>query len=108
VPEPAALADGVYAGRLLVRGEFRDAMMNLGVAPTFGDGRRRLEVHLPGWEDALYGERVVAFFLRRLREERRFPDASALARQLRADRAAAEAAWAAARAMCWTEWTLQP
>jgi riboflavin kinase/FMN adenylyltransferase len=108
VPEPAALRDGVYAGRLLVRGRFRDAMMNLGVAPTFGGGSRRLEVHLPGWEGPLYGERVVAFFLRRLRDEMRFPDAEALARQLAADRAAAEAAWGAARVMCWTEWALQP
>jgi riboflavin kinase/FMN adenylyltransferase len=108
VPEPAALRDGVYAGRLLVRGAFRDAMMNLGVAPTFGDGRRRLEVHLPGWEGALYGERVVAFFLQRLRDEMRFPDADALARQLCADRLAAEAAWGAARVMCWSEWALQP
>lgn len=108
VPEPATLRDGVYAGRLLVRGEFQDAMMNLGVAPTFGEGPRRLEVHLPGWEGPLYGERVVAFFLRRLRDEMRFPDADALVRQLHADRAAAEAAWGAARVMCWTEWALQP
>jgi riboflavin kinase/FMN adenylyltransferase len=108
VPEPAALKDGVYAGRVLVRGAFRDAMMNVGVAPTFADGQRRLEIHLPGWTEPLYGEHVVAYFLRRLRDELRFPDAAALTRQLAADRQAAEAAWDAARAMCWTDWALQP
>jgi riboflavin kinase/FMN adenylyltransferase len=108
VPEPAVLRDGVYAGRLLLRGAFRDAMMNLGVAPTFGDGVRRLEVHLPGWSEPLYGEQVVAFFLRRLRDEMRFPDAAALARQLVADRQAAAVAWDAARAMCWRDWALHP
>jgi riboflavin kinase/FMN adenylyltransferase len=108
VPEPAVLRDGVYAGRVLVRGAFRDAMMNLGVAPTFQDGQRRLEVHLPGWTEPLYGERMLAFFVRRLRDEMRFPDAAALARQLAADQQAAEAAWGAARAMCWTDWALQP
>jgi riboflavin kinase/FMN adenylyltransferase len=108
VPEPAVLKDGVYAGRVLVRGAFRDAMMNLGVAPTFADGQRRLEIHLPGWTEPLYGEHVVAYFLRRLRDELRFPDAAALTRQLAADRQAAEAAWDAARAMCWTDWALQP
>jgi riboflavin kinase/FMN adenylyltransferase len=107
LPEPPPLRDGVYAGRVLVRGAFHDAMMNLGVAPTFGPGDRRLEIHLPGWEGALYGERVTAFFTRRLRDEQRFPDAAALVAQLGADRAAAEAAWEAARGFPWPEWALQ-
>jgi riboflavin kinase/FMN adenylyltransferase len=108
VPERPVLRDGVYAGRVYVRGDFHDAMMNQGVAPTFGDGRRRLEVHLPGWDAPLYDEPMLVFFLARLRDETRFPDAAALARQLAADRAAAEAAWAAARGMPWLDWALQP
>jgi len=107
LPEPPPLRDGVYAGRVLVRGAFRDAMMNLGVAPTFGPGERKLEIHMPGWETPLYGERVTAFFTRRLRDEQRFPDAAALMAQLGADRTAAEAAWEAARGFPWPEWTLQ-
>jgi riboflavin kinase/FMN adenylyltransferase len=100
------LCDGVYAGRVLVRGSFRDAMMNLGVAPTFGPGTRRLEIHMPGWTEALYGEWVTAFFLRRLRDEARFVGAEALAAQLAKDREAAEGIWEAARALPWAEWTL--
>jgi riboflavin kinase/FMN adenylyltransferase len=98
--------DGVYAGRVLVRGEFRDAMMNLGTAPTFGGGRRRLEIHLPGWESPLYGERLLVFLLARLRDEQRFADRAALSAQLARDREAARAAWEAARALPWPEWTL--
>jgi riboflavin kinase/FMN adenylyltransferase len=98
----------VYAGRALVRGRFRDAMMNLGRAPTFGPGERRLEVHMPGWDEPLYGEAIVTFFLRRLRDEQRFPDAGALAGQLVRDRQAAEAVWQAAHALPWPEWTLHP
>ncbi len=108
LPEPRLLRDGVYAGRLLVRRTFRDAMMNVGRAPTFGEGAVRLEVHLPGWEEPLYGERVLACFLARLRDEARFPDAAALAAQLGRDRAAAESVWAAARGLPWPEWALQP
>jgi riboflavin kinase / FMN adenylyltransferase len=108
LPEPRLLADGVYAGRLYVRGEFREAMMNVGQGPTFGGGQRRLEVHLPGWEAPLYGERVLAFFLARLRDEIRFPDAPALVAQLARDREEAGAVWAAARALPWPEWALQP
>ncbi|MBI2002080.1 MAG: hypothetical protein HYS69_12975, partial [candidate division NC10 bacterium] len=58
------------------------------------------------WETPLYGERVVAFFLRRLRDEQRFASAQALAEQLGRDRQAAEAVWQAARALPWPEWTL--
>jgi riboflavin kinase/FMN adenylyltransferase len=106
VPSPGLLADGVYAGRMLVRGLFRDAMMNLGFAPTFGHGEHRMEIHLPGWAEPLYGDRILAFFLARLREERRFPDETALRAQLGRDREAAEAVWQAAQGLPWPEWAL--
>jgi riboflavin kinase/FMN adenylyltransferase len=63
---------------------------------------------MPGWRDPLYGERVTAFFLRRLRDEQRFASAEALVAQLTRDRAAAEAAWHAARGLSWPDWTLHP
>ncbi len=106
VPEPPPLRDGVYAGRVLVRGTFRDAMMNLGCAPTFGPGERRLEIHMPAWDEPLYGEQVTAYFLQRLRGEQRFADAEALAAQLARDRRAAQAGWEAARALPWPDWAL--
>jgi riboflavin kinase/FMN adenylyltransferase len=106
LPEPPPLLDGVYAGRVLVRGLFRDAVMNLGHAPTFGPGERRLEIHIPGWEAPLYGEQVTAFFLRRVRDEQRFAGPEALAGQLARDLLTAEAAWEAARALPWPEWAL--
>jgi riboflavin kinase/FMN adenylyltransferase len=81
-------------------------MMNLGTAPTFGGGRRRLEIHLPGWESPLYGERLLVFLLARLRDEQRFADGAALSAQMARDREAARAAWEAARALPWPEWTL--
>lgn len=106
VPDSGLVKDGVYAGRVLVRGVFRDAMMNLGTAPTFGGGARRLEIHIAGWEEPLYGERIVVYFLARLRDERRFADGSELRAQLGRDRMAAEAAWQAARELPWPEWDL--
>jgi riboflavin kinase/FMN adenylyltransferase len=81
-------------------------MMNLGWAPTFGADVRRFEVHIPGWNGTLYGERILVFVLRRLRDEQRFPDAGALRAQLARDREAAEAAWRAAQPLPWPEWAL--
>lgn len=106
VPDSELVKDGVYAGRVLVRGAFRDAMMNLGRAPTFGGGLHRLEIHIPGWGEPLYGERIVAYFLSRLRDEQRFADGAALRVQLGRDREAAEAVWRAAQALPWPEWSL--
>ncbi|RPI09115.1 MAG: hypothetical protein EHM71_06780, partial [Zetaproteobacteria bacterium] len=63
-------------------------------------------IHLTGWEDPLYGERICAYFLTRLRDERRFPDAAALRAQLVRDREAAEAVWRAAQPFPWPEWAL--
>jgi len=107
LPGRPVLRDGVYAGRAVVRGQLRNAVMNLGVVPTFGAGARRLEVHLADWEEPLHGERLLVFVLARLRDERRFESAAALGAQVAADRAAAEAIWAAAAALPWAEWTLQ-
>jgi riboflavin kinase/FMN adenylyltransferase len=103
---PGLLKDGVYAGRVLVRGVFRNAMMNLGWAPTFGEGARRLEIHIADWQDALYGEHVLVYILRRLRDEQSFRDGIALRAQLARDREAAEAVWQAAEAFPWPEWSL--
>jgi riboflavin kinase/FMN adenylyltransferase len=64
---------------------------NVGVRPTFGGQRLTVETHLLGFDEDLYHERLELHFLARLRDERRFPDASALADQLARDRAAAEA-----------------
>lgn len=79
-------------------------MANLGFRPTFRRGTRRkrvpglrpgtlpkptLEVHLFGVRRRLYGRRMEVEFIRRLRPERRFPSAQALARQLARDAAQA-------------------
>jgi len=83
--------DGVYLVRAAIAGrQPRPAIVNLGTSPTFGLSERRLEVHVLGFSGNLYGRRVRVFFERHLRPETRFPDAAALARQIRADIARAE------------------
>jgi riboflavin kinase/FMN adenylyltransferase len=62
---------------------------NLGVRPTRGGTERLLEAHLPGWEGNLYEQRICVHFVRRLREERQFPDLETLRRQIARDTAQA-------------------
>lgn len=107
-PADLLAPDGVYAARAAVRGQVREAMVNIGVAPTFGGTARRLEVHLPGWTKDLYGEAVTVLFLERLRAEARFPSPEALVAQLERDRAEARRAWEATASFPWGDWALHP
>ncbi|MCA9689793.1 MAG: riboflavin biosynthesis protein RibF [Myxococcales bacterium] len=89
---------GVYAAVLseLEGGRARrrwPAVANLGVNPTFQDGREEaiLEVHALDAElgEALYDRPVEVAFVERLRPEQRFPDPEALRQQIARDAASA-------------------
>ena len=82
---------GVYQVVADVRGQRYAAIANLGYRPTFegGDAGRPpvplLEVHVPGIDFAFYGEPVEVEFVRKIRDERKFPSKEALLAQIRAD-----------------------
>jgi riboflavin kinase/FMN adenylyltransferase len=86
---PLPLPAGVYACHALVERARHRAVLNLGVRPTFGESELLVEAHLLDFSGDLYGSRLKLTFLRRLREERRFPDVEALRRQIALDVAAA-------------------
>ena len=82
---------GVYHVQLELGGRCHNGVMNLGVRPTFPAAKQGLsrplvcEVHLIGFRGNVYGRPVTVHLLRRLRPERRFTGAKALARQIRRD-----------------------
>jgi riboflavin kinase/FMN adenylyltransferase len=86
-PHPRKLLppQGVYAVRVQTPDGAFGGMMNLGPRPTFGDTAISLEAHLFDVSGDWYGRAVRLDFVRRLRETRAFPDASALRQQLRDD-----------------------
>jgi riboflavin kinase/FMN adenylyltransferase len=70
----------------------RPGILNYGVRPTFGTAGKRspvIELHLFDMDRELYGRDIEVFFVRKIREERRFPSADALTRQIADDIAAA-------------------
>jgi riboflavin kinase/FMN adenylyltransferase len=83
-------AAGVYAGRAWVSGERWPAAINLGTSPTFGDESIRVEIHLIGLSESLYGQPMEVDFLARLRDIRPFSSVNALIEQLTADVAEAK------------------
>jgi riboflavin kinase/FMN adenylyltransferase len=78
-------APGVYAAYATVAGQTYQAAVNVGVRPTFGGTRLRIEAHLLDVEIDLYGQTLQAAFVDRLRDERKFPGLEALRAQLSVD-----------------------
>lgn len=82
------IPDGVYAGRAYVAGKGHDAAINVGVAPTFGGGHRRIEAHLLDLDAdraPVYGQVIILSFWERLRDEVRFATPEELRAQVDRD-----------------------
>jgi riboflavin kinase/FMN adenylyltransferase len=77
---------GVYATTVTIDGVVHAGVTNIGLRPTFADaGRAIIEVHVLDLDRDLYGQPLRVGFVRRLRDERRFPDVDALKAQIDAD-----------------------
>lgn len=78
--------DGVYAARVLIAGQTRAAVANIGMRPTVSPtGPRLLEVHLLGFTGDFYGQDIEVAFRDFLRPEKKFPTLEALRTQIAAD-----------------------
>jgi riboflavin kinase/FMN adenylyltransferase len=77
--------EGVYAIRAQTPSGSFGGMMNLGPRPTFGEAETTLEAHLFDADGDWYGARLRVDFVARLRETRKFENATALIRQLGRD-----------------------
>jgi riboflavin kinase / FMN adenylyltransferase len=92
VPEERLpLPFGVYASRVVVRGQAHGGVSNYGLRPTVGGRRPTLEAFVFDFDAQVYGEAAEVFPLRLLRAERKFPSLDDLKRQIAADRDAARA-----------------
>ncbi len=78
-------APGVYAGRGFVGNNSWPAGINIGANPTFGDTGLKVEVHLVGAQEALYGRPLEIDFLARLRDVQPFETVDDLVHQLEVD-----------------------
>ena len=86
--EPLKLvpADGVYEVDVEVLGSKFKGMCNIGMRPTVGGAARTIETNIFDFDQDIYGLPVKLSFIRRIREERRFPSLDALREQLEKDK----------------------
>lgn len=87
------LPPGIFAARCRVDGEEFACVANCGRRPTVNTlgGRMLLEAHVLDFSREIYGEMVEVEFLRKIREEERFPSREALVKAIDGDIAAARA-----------------
>ncbi len=90
--EPLKLVpkDGVYAVEVEVMGKRYKGMCNIGVRPTVDGKARTIETHILDFEEDIYGLPLQLHFVRRIRDERKFPSLDALKVQLMQDKTIAK------------------
>ncbi|GGN90234.1 bifunctional riboflavin kinase/FAD synthetase [Saccharibacillus kuerlensis] len=80
-------AKGVYAVRFGLKDEIFEGVMNVGVKPTFTDGKVKptFETHLFDFDRSIYDEKVWMDFVRFIRPERKFSGIDELVAQIAKD-----------------------
>lgn len=85
--EPLKLVpmNGVYAVEVEVLGGLYKGMCNIGLRPTVDGKVRTIETHILDFNQDIYGLPVRLHFVRRIRDERKFPSLEALREQIAMD-----------------------
>lgn len=76
---------GVYAVKVKLGETVYDGACNIGDNPTFDASKRSIEVFIFDFDGDLYGRELRVYFLDKIRNEQKFPDAAALQKAIAAD-----------------------
>ncbi len=77
--------NGVYAVKVKIDRSMYDGACNIGPNPTFGDDVVAIEIFIFDFEGDLYGRELQVYFVVRIRDERKVPDAAALQKAIAND-----------------------
>ncbi len=84
-PQQALPADGVYATLAYIDNQVHQSVTNIGKRPTFGEGKRTVEVYILDYHGDLYRQELKIDIIERLRGEKKFSTAEELKRQIAKD-----------------------
>jgi len=85
-PDLVLPSRGVYAARIELEAGWFNSVVNIGMKPTFGNGRDTVvEAHVLDYSGDLYGQQVTVEFRHKLRNENRFDNIGDLIGQIRSD-----------------------
>jgi riboflavin kinase/FMN adenylyltransferase len=77
--------DGVYATRVILEEGSYPSITNIGMRPTFSEPERTIEAHIFDFNRDIYDREVKLEIAERIRPERKFESAQALAAQITSD-----------------------
>lgn len=84
-PQQALPGNGIYATITHVDGRRFPSATNIGVRPTFGEGKKLVETHVIDYTGDLYDKRIRVEFVQKLRDEQHFASVEALKAQIGRD-----------------------
>lgn len=85
-PEKIIPKSGVYAVQARTNtSSWMPAILNIGTNPTIGNNQQTIELHIPHFDENLYGQQVSIVFVRYIREERKFLNIDSLREQIKQD-----------------------
>jgi len=93
-PRNEILPPGVFISESQVKDSVFPSVTNIGFRPTFGSASQTVESHLLNFSGTLYGQEIKTRLLKKIREERKFPDAESLREQILNDIEQARLYWA--------------
>jgi len=77
--------NGVYLSQLKLGRQIINGLTNVGVRPTFAAGEKAVESYLFDFKQKIYGQGVRLFFLKKVRDEKKFKDSEQLSKQIEKD-----------------------
>lgn len=79
-------ANGVYITKTLLDGQLYNSMTNVGYNPTFEDVKEKtVETHIIDFNEDIYGKKIEVFFLKKIRDEKKFESVECLKQQIAKD-----------------------
>lgn len=77
--------NGVYAIRAKLEDKLYGGILNIGVRPTVDGLNFQVEAHLFNFDEDVYGREIEIFFIKKIRDERKFADIESLVEQIGQD-----------------------
>ena len=77
--------NGVYAIRAKLENRFYGGILNTGMRPTVDGLDFQIEAHLFNFNEDVYGREIEVFFIKKIRDEQKFPDMECLVNQINQD-----------------------
>ena len=78
-------SNGVYITKCNYNFIEYPGITNVGIKPTIGDNKRVVETHIFDFNKDIYGRMIKVEFVKKIRDEMKFPSVDALAEQIQAD-----------------------